>query len=461
MGIRISLLLPFALTLAAEAPPFEGNWLGNLPAGPANLRLALHLVQSPGGLTARMDSLDQGALGIPAKATVSERSITLDFPSIPASFEGTLSEDGQQIAGTFTQSGADLPLTLAKVDAIPEMRRSQDPVKPYPYDEEDVAYDGNGVKLTGTLTLPRGRGPHPAVLLITGSGAQDRNESLMGHRPFLVLADALTRRGIAVLRMDDRGVGGSTGNVLASTEDDFTDDALAGVAFLRSRKEIDSARIGLVGHSEGGMVAALAASRSPDVAFIAMLAAPGLPGDQIILRQVEGAVQGAGVPSRRAIESVALQRKVLDIVLREKDDAEALYKLEQALSGVLARMPEPARKAKENELKLATTKWYRSFIATDPRPALAKVRVPVLAINGSLDTQVRADENLEAIATALKSGGNLHYTAIKLPGLNHLFQKAKTGAITEYRDIEETMNPEALRILGDWLVKYALTEAGQ
>ena len=267
MGIRISLLLPFALALAAEAPPFEGNWLGNLPAGPANLRLALHLAQSPGGLTATMDSLDQGAMGLPSKATVTGRSIRLDFPSIPASFEGTLSEDGQQIAGTFTQSGAELPLTLAKVDALPEMRRPQDPVKPYPYDEQEVTYAGDGVKLAGTLTLPRGRGPHPAVLLLTGSGAQDRNESLMGHRPFLVLADALTRRGIAVLRMDDRGVGGSTGNVLASTEDDLTDDALAGVAFLRSRKEIDSARIGLVGHSEGGMVAALAASRFPGHRF--------------------------------------------------------------------------------------------------------------------------------------------------------------------------------------------------
>ena len=453
---RLPILLSAAVALAAQTPRFEGNWLGTLNAGPAKLRLALHLVPSPAGLAATLDSLDQNAMGLAATAAVTGRAVTVEIAVVRASFEGTLSEDGRQISGTFRQGGAEFPLTFDKVDKVPELRRPQDPVKPYPYDEEEVSYAGRGVKLAGTLTLPRGKPPYPAVLLLTGSGAQDRNEALMGHRPFLVLADALTRRGIAVLRMDDRGVGGSTGSVMESTEDDFAADALAGVAYLKTRPQVDAARIGLVGHSEGGLVAALAAWRSRDVAFIVMMAGPGIPGDQIMLRQVETAVKGAGLSSERVHDSVAMQRKIMEIVLHEKDNAAAVEKMRQALSKVLEVMPEPARAAKERELGVITSPWYRSFIAADPRAALARVHVPVLALNGELDTQVGADENLASIAQALKAAGNRDATTLKLPGLNHLFQKAATGAITEYRDIEETINPEALRIVGDWIVKHTV-----
>jgi pimeloyl-ACP methyl ester carboxylesterase len=461
MGFRA--LLPLAAAMLLPPAPgadlgWEGHWLGTLAAGPVKLRLALHLTQTPAGFAATLDSLDQGAMGLPGKPTVAGRSITVEVPTVAGTFEGNLGEGGREIAGVWKQGAASLPLTFTKVDAVPEKLRPQDPSKPYPYQEEEVVYPGHGVKLTGALTLPRGNGPHPAVLLLTGSGAQDRNESIMGHRPFLVLADYLTRRGFAVLRMDDRGVGGSTGNLSASTEEDLTADALAGVAYLKSRSQIDPRRIALAGHSEGGLVAALAASRSRDVALVVLLAAPGIPGDQIILRQVETAVRGAGLPAGRAAESIAVQRKVLDIVLSEKDDAAALEKLHHTLAPMLALMPESARKAKENELRLATTKWYRSFVATDPRPALAALHAPVLALNGELDTQVRADENLAAIGAALKSGGNRDYRTMKLPGLNHLFQKAPSGAITEYRDIEETINPSVLRIVGDWLAVRALPD---
>ena len=449
-----ALLLAAALVLASDPPGFDGTWLGTLEAGPARLRLALHLNQTPSGLSASLDSLDQGAMALPAKAAVSLRSINVEFPTVRASFEGALSEDGRQIAGTFRQSGAALPLTFARVDKIPETRRPQDPVKPYPYDEQEVSYAGRDVKLAGTLTLPRGKGPHPALLLLTGSGAQDRNEALMGHRPFLVLADYLTRRGLAVLRMDDRGVGGSTGNLAATTEDDLTADALAGVAYLKGRREIDPARIGLLGHSEGGLVAALAAARSRGVAFVVMMAGPGVPGDQIIVRQVETAVKAAGGSPERAAESAAMQRKILDIIKQEKDDAAAVEKVRQVLAPVFGAMPEAARKAKETELRAMTSKWYRSFLATDPRPALAAIRVPLLAVNGALDTQVDAGENLKSIAAALASGGNRDYATVKLPGLNHLLQKAQTGAVTEYQRIEETINPEALRTIGDWLAAH-------
>ena len=449
-------LLFAAMPLFGQAPAFEGHWLGTLHAGQVSLRVVLHLAKAPGGgLSGTFDSLDQNALGIPAsEVTAAGRSLTVQIARLGASFEGTLAEDGKQLAGTFKQAGAAFALTFAKVDKPPGTSRPQDPGKPYPYDEEEVVYNHQGVTLAGTLTLPRGKGPYPAVLLLTGSGPQDRNEAIMGHRPFLVWADSLTRRGIAVLRMDDRGVGGSSGSVLSSTEDDFATDALAGIAYLRRRPEIDPARTGLVGHSEGALVAAMAAARSAHVAFVVMLAGPGIPGDRLIVRQVEQASRAAGLPPARVAENAALQRKLLDIVMGEKDDDAALAKLRAALAFALAGVPDQVRTAKERELAIMVTPWYRSLLAADPAATLRKVPVPVLAINGELDTQVPADENLAAIAAALKEGGNRDFTTRKLPGLNHLFQKAATGAIGEYGKIEETANPAALEMVGQWITAH-------
>lgn len=456
MAFRLLVLILLSMApLFPQEPPVEGRWLGTLDAGPNKLRIALHFARGANGvLSCIMNSLDQNPADIPAaKVTVSGRTVTAEFPQIGGAIEATLSEDGRQLAGVLRQAGAKLPITFARVESLPETKRPetkrpQEPRKPYPYDEREVTFENAGVKLAATLTLPRAAGPHAAVLLLTGSGAQDRNETVMGHRPFLVLADYLTRRGIAVLRADDRGVGGSTGNLANTGIEDLAADALAGVALLKSRKEIDPTRIGLIGHSEGGVVAAVAASRSRDVAFVVLMASTGLPGDRVVLRQVETLSKKAGVPPEMIAHSLALQSKLFDVLKNEKDDAAALEKM-------LALLPEPARQAKGAELRMMTSKSYRSIITTDPAGALEKVKAPVLALNGALDTQVEAGENLAAIAAALRRAGNRDATTLELPGLNHLFQKAATGSLSEYRQIEETINPAALEAVGDWIAKRA------
>ena len=254
--------------------------------------------------------------------------------------------------------------------------------------------------LAGELTIPEGSGPFPAVILISGSGAQDRDETLMGHKPFFVLADALSRRGIAVLRVDDRGVGGSTGSTMQATMEDSAGDVIAGLEFLKGRREIDKTKLGLIGHSEGGVIAPIVATKSMDVAFIVLMAGTGLPGDQIITLQTRLIAKSTG--------------------------------------------------ANDDEIK---SPWLQYFLRHDPRPVLEKVKCPVLALVGEKDLQVPPKENLAAIETALKQGGNTVSTVKELPGLNHLFQNAKTGGIGEYSEIEETIAPSALTLIGDWIAE--------
>ena len=256
MKRRVSLcLLTLASAAFAQVPTLEGNWMGTLDVGAAKLRLVLHATQSPAGLTATMDSIDQGANGMKIDAiTLTGGAVHFELNAIQGSYNGTMKADGSEISGQWKQGGAELPLTLKRIDKAPEVTRPQDPKKPYPYQEEEVAYENKkaGIKLAGTLTYPRSKGTFPAVLLITGSGPQDRNEALAGHRPFLVLANHLTRHGIAVLRVDDRGVGGTSGDTMKSTSADFADDAMAGVQFLKTRKEVNPAQIGLIGTARAG-----------------------------------------------------------------------------------------------------------------------------------------------------------------------------------------------------------------
>jgi pimeloyl-ACP methyl ester carboxylesterase len=253
---RIGLLLLAAMAAGAQSGKLEGTYQGTLDTGSVKLRLGLHVVRSgAGAYKSTLDSIDQSAMGIPVQqTTVTGNKLRLEMPNMGgATYEGTLSEDGAQITGTFTQ-GAPLPLVFNRVEKIEAPNRPQNPKPPFPYESEEVTYTSGAVRLAGTLTIPKGVSPFPAALLITGSGPQDRDESLMGHKPFWVIADFLTRRGVAVLRVDDRGMGRSTGNSMRSTLEDFVTDVLAGVTFLKGRREIDPKRIGVIGHSEGGIV---------------------------------------------------------------------------------------------------------------------------------------------------------------------------------------------------------------
>jgi pimeloyl-ACP methyl ester carboxylesterase len=350
---------------------------------------------------------------------------------------------------------------LAGQGASPR-QRPQEPKRPYPYGEQEVIIDNKnaGVKLSGTLTTPNTGGPFPAVLLISGSGPQDRDETIMGHKPFLVLADHLTRIGVAVLRVDDRGVGRSTGAFLECTSEDFAEDVLACIEFLKRRSTIDSARIGLIGHSEGGLIAPMVAARSADVAFVVLMAGPGLPGEEIFYLQGDLIAKAEGVGDAFTKRNRAAQQRLFAIVKEETDRGIIEKKARQEIAALMAAMPEGQRKAAEaspsfveNQIVMLLLPWFRFYLTHDPRTELMKVYCPVLAINGDKDLQVPAPENLSAIAHALKTGGNKDFSIVSLPNLNHLFQTSLTGAISQYHKIEETISPVALSAISDWILK--------
>jgi pimeloyl-ACP methyl ester carboxylesterase len=442
----------------------EAIYEGTLEGGARKLRLAFHLFQQPdGSYEGTMDSPDQGAKGLALdEVSVQGDAVRLAFSPTQIVYEGQRSKDDQEIAGTLTQGGRSSPMTLQRVAKASEANRPQHPTKPYPYDEIEVAYENKpqGIKLAGTLTLPRSNGPFPAVLLITGSGAQDRDETLFGHKPFLVLADYLTRRGIAVLRVDDRGVGGSTGSVANSTTADFAEDVLAGVAFLKGRKEINARQIGLIGHSEGGIIAPLVASRSKDIAFIVLLAGTGVPGHEIFYTQSAAGLKLAGTPPETLALLRTLQDRLLAAVRAEKDSALAEKRFRTALEEVTSKVSEEEKQQAAGALAvlevqagMVLSPWGRFFLDYDPRPALRKVSCPVLALNGAKDVQVDAKLNLPVIEAALKEAGNKDVTIREFPNQNHLFQTCQTGAGSEYGAIEETLAPAVLEAVADWIAK--------
>jgi fermentation-respiration switch protein FrsA (DUF1100 family) len=341
-----------------------------------------------------------------------------------------------------------LALKRIKDQSELEIRRPQNPVEPYPYREEDVTYANKAVgnTLAATLTIPPGKGPFPAVLLIVGSGPHDRDESLLGHKPFLVLSDYLTRKGIVVLRADKRGVGKSTGDYAKATTADFAADAEAGVAYLKTRPEVDAHRIGLIGHSEGAIIAPMAAVADHDVAFILMMAGSGVPGDQVIVEQGRLIAEAGGESKEKAAEDADKQRETLTLVETEKDPAT----LDRLLTVKLAAEGAPDAQIAA-QIKAVTSPWFRFFLTYDPATALRKLTIPVLDLNGSLDLQVPPAQNLPAIRKAL--AGNQRAEVDELPGLNHLFQTAKTGSPAEYGQIEETISPIALDKIASWILK--------
>jgi hypothetical protein len=436
----------------AKPSDIDGAWMGSLDLGTINLRVVFHIVNTEDGLIATLDSPDQGQSGIPTTSVTRDGpSLKIEAKALSAVFEGKIAPDLMSITGTFTQRGTATPLVLKKVkdQAELEPKRPQNPVKPYPYREEEVSYDNKvqNVKLAATLTIPLGKGPFPAVLLITGSGPQDRDESLLGHKPFLVLSDYLTRHGIEVLRADDRGVGKSTGVFGTATSADFATDAEAGVAYLKTRPEVDAHKIGLVGHSEGGLIAPMVAARDKDVAFIVMMAGTGVLGDQILVAQGEAIQVASGKNPADAAKDAAKEREMLTLVETEKDDAVLEKELREKLAG---QVPDAQIGA---QIKQITSPWFRYFLTYDPATALRKVTCPVLAINGEKDTQVPPKLNLPAIRKALEEAGNKHFEIDELPGLNHLFETAKTGAPAEYAEIEETMSPVAMEKISTWILK--------
>jgi len=438
----------------AKPSDIDGDWLGTLDTGMGKLRLVLHLSNTEDGLTATMDSLDQGANGLPVNSlTRNGPSLKFEMKSIGGNYDGTISVDLGTFNGTWTQMGKSWPLAFKRVKSAAELelKRPQNPVKPYPYRAEEVSYRNPAAKidLAATLTIPPGKGPFPAVLLIVGSGPHDRDETLMGHKPFLVLADYLTRKGIVVLRADKRGVGKSSGDYSTAVMADFASDAEAGVAYLKTRAEVNPHKIGLVGHSEGGIEAPMAAVHDPDVAFVVMMAGPGVPGDEILQQQVVLIGRAAGKSQEEVEKDAVIQRETLALVKKDSDVATLEKDLRAAMAG---KVPEALMGM---QIKVVSSPWFRDFVLYDPRPTLSKLTCPVLDINGEKDLQVPPEQNLPAIRKALAAGGNKNFEVDELPGLNHLFQTAKTGGVGEYGEIEETMSPVALEKVANWILKIA------
>lgn len=438
-------MIAVAALQAAAAPQLAGQWDGVLSVGGQSLRIVLR-VDAAGA--AVVDSPDQGANGIPAVGpTLEDGVVRFSVPAVHAAFEGALSGDGRSITGALTQGGTAMPVVLtrtADTASVAGPSRPQTPLAPFPYRSEDVTFPNvpAGISLAGTLTLPPGDGPFPAAILITGSGAQDRDETIFSHKPFLVWADALTRRGVAVLRYDDRGVGGSGGGTPEETTADFATDAAAALAYLRTRPEIDGRRIGLIGHSEGGLIAPMVAQDGGDPAWIVMLAGTAVSGGDILVEQQRRLATAAGLSSAQVESGNARQRALMDAIARNKDDAAAV---ERETVALLTTEGMAEARAKEAVRPLVSA-WYRWFVAHDPARDLAAVHVPLLAIYGGKDLQVPADQNAPVLARVLPAA-----EIVVLPNLNHLLQTAGTGAPAEYGTIEETIDPEALKTVVDWV----------
>lgn len=437
-----------------------GSWNGALNLGNAKLRLVFHISTNPdGALVATMDSPDQGAKGIPVqRVSIVKDSIYLAIPAIGGSYAGKITS-ADKIDGLLKQGTQRMAIPLTK-EITEEVKRPQEPVKPYPYQEEEVSVENKeaGIKLAGTLTTPTDNGPHPAVILFTGSGPQDRDETIMGHKPFLVISDYLTRQGFAVLRVDDRGVGQSEGNFATATTQDLASDGNAAFHFLKTQEGINPKKIVLIGHSEGALVAAKVAVQNPSTAFVVMLAGTGVPGTELMVAQNEAMLKAAGIPDNILRPYLELRRKQFEVAAKESDIFKASEKIRQLEQEAKADFTELEQQqlglTPEGERVVVaqlSSPWFKYFLAHDPAPTLKKLKMPVLALNGTLDLQVPYQQNLPAIEKALKAGRNKRYQVQEMSGLNHLFQTAETGAISEYSEIEETIAPVVLETIGNWL----------
>lgn len=437
------------------------SWKGEIVLPGAALEFAVHFTLAEGAPpSAKLDIPQQGLIG----GELHDVTYAPDHAAFTLRVGGSEATwalfdvmiEGDKGKGTLRQSGMTFPLTMERTEAGgAKPNRPQEPKPPFAYEVRDVTFAGGaeGVTLAGTITMPAGDGPFPAVVLVSGSGPQNRDEELMGHKPFAVIADHLTTHGIAVLRYDDRGFGDSTGDFASATTTDFADDAEAAVEFLRGQDRINPDRVGIVGHSEGGLVAPIVAARNKHVAFIVLLAAPGVPGDEVLVRQASEARRLGGLDEEAIARAAEVQAELLALVKAEGDETrvrELMRRLIEIESGgVLSG--ETLESTAAAQMRTIRSPWFLEFLRLDPREALRRVTIPVLVMNGELDRQVLHDQNVPEIERALAEAGNKDVTVRVLPGLNHLFQTAETGGFAEYATIEETFAPAALEALAEWI----------
>lgn len=459
---KIILLFALMLTTTFYAQDITGKWQGDIIVPGGKLKFILNVSQGISGYTATSDSPDQGVKDVPVEKIVfSDNTLTFAIPEAGVTYKGVL--QNEIIKGTFTQGTYDLKLDLARGEiAEVKAKRPQEPKAPFNYYSEDVTFKNEkaGITLGGTLTLPKKEGNYPVVILISGSGSQDRNEELFGHKPFLVLADYLTKKGFGVFRYDDRGVGASGGNPVNDTSADFATDTQAAFDYLKTRKEINKKKIGLIGHSEGGLIAQLIAEKNTDVAFIIMMAGPGIQGSELMILQNYMVGKVDGIPEKELTTMGATLRKAYDVILTENDATKRKAAVAEILNKDFGSFFASKGVPKEEigrviaaQTEAITSPWFVNFLRYNPAPVIEKIKCPILAINGDKDLQVAATANLNGIANAAQKSGNKKVVTKIYPGLNHLFQECTTCTITDYETIEQTISPVVLNDIADWIAK--------
>ena len=441
----------------------KGEWLGKLSVQAFELRIVFRFTEdSTGARKVFLDSPDQGAKDIPASLTkVSGDSVRIDIKSIMAHYEALLTGD-TLLSGVFNQAGMKLPLTLTHQKKAFVLERPQHPEPPFDYKIREVSFVNleNQLTLSGTVTYPKGEGKFPGVVLISGSGPQNRDEELLGHKPFWVIADHLTRHGIAVLRYDDRGFGKSEGLFGEANTLDFASDARAAFSFLKNQSFIDTLSVGLAGHSEGGLIAQILGAGMKYIDFLVLLAAPGIRGDKTLLLQSEEISRASGMTEKDISRSQKTNKKIYAVLMKENDHSIAATKIEKILQRHMKKLSQEEKQAAglseeyiRQMVNQVNSNWFRTFLKINPVDYLREINCPVLALNGSLDLQVLPDENLSVIEQTLILAGNPAVTVVELDGLNHLFQPARTGLPGEYGQIETTFDPAVLQLITDFIIR--------
>lgn len=449
------LLISITSLAWAESQDILGSWMGTLCIGDMELRMAYTIDEDQdGSLSASLHSLDEVVYDIPVnEIQYQDNQITMVCEAAQSTYKGRLVSGRNSVYfdGQWKQAGMSFDLDLSPVEEVPRPIRPQDPQPPFPYEEEEVVFENipAGIRLAGTLTIPEGSGPFPVMVTISGSGSQDRNSNFFEHKPFWVIADYLARLGIAVLRYDDRGIGGSTNSETEATTADLAGDVIAAVTFLMDRPDIDPNRIGLIGHSEGGIIAPMVATEIDDIALIVLLAGPGVPGSKILLDQNEDIFRANGAPESVIELRLTYLSRVFETLQNYPDDAEAKEKIGEAFIKTYGHSLSQIEL--ETEATAWTSPWMRFFVLYDPGPTLVQVTCPILALFCERDIQVAVNENLPVMESILAEVGHTDYLVEELPELNHLFQTAQTGVIEEYAQIEETFSPIALDLIGAWI----------
>lgn len=467
--------LPF--TIDASSPPLvseslqnpyetfkDSRWRGILDLGACKLTIEFHVTFKPekGVFESELTCFEQQFENIPVTSTqIEDSKFSLQLTDWRLDFQGII-HSNSTIEGTFTQYGKAFPLKLKIVDEFTPIienlyYRPQEPKPPFPYfvEEVNILNEIDEVDLSATLTIPTANKPSPAVILIPGSGPVDRNQEVVGHKPFLVLADHLTKEGIAVLRFDKRGAGDSEGDYYGATYEDYAQDILSCLNYLKNREDIDPHQIGLIGHSEGGLIAPLAASKSEDIAFLVLLGAPAVNGETTIIEQAQALFE-AEYSDKSVIELCSkLQKNMIEILLNF-DSTEAPPKLNALIDDHIKNFP-----VEDHELlKIQMSQTFdevnknrhRTLLGYDPREALEQIRVPLLALYGELDKMVSPSVNIPSLETILENNNLNHYEVVTLPKHNHLFQVAELGTPSEYAKIEETISMKALNKISNWIL---------